>query len=121
MANSRWDIMISVDIGAFLRERRLANGLSQAQLARRAGTSQAFISQLENGEKSPTFDTATRLLRVMGEELRLDTAPTAHRYDRRDLAAELARPMDERLAGALAWNRFGSAIGGAARRAATDT
>jgi transcriptional regulator with XRE-family HTH domain len=104
-----------MDVGAFLRERRIANGLSQAQLARRAGTSQAFVSQLENGEKSPTFDTATRLLRVMGEDLQLASAPTAHRYDRRDLASEIERPMDERLAGALAWNQFGEAIAGTAR------
>ena len=104
-----------MDVGTFLRERRIANGLSQAQLARRAGTSQAFISQLENGEKSPTFDTVTRLLTVMGEELRLDAVPTPHRYERQDLARELQRPMDERLAGALAWNEFAQAIAGAAR------
>jgi transcriptional regulator with XRE-family HTH domain len=105
-----------MEIGPFLRERRLANGLSQAQLARRAGTSQAFISQLENGDKSPTFETITRLLRVMGEDLRLGSLPTAHRYSRRDLAHEAGRPMEARLAGALAWNRFGQAIGGATRR-----
>ena len=105
-----------MEIGPFLRERRLANGLSQAQLARRAGTSQAFISQLENGDKSPTFETITRLLQVMGEDLRLEARPTAHRYSRSDLAQEAGRSVEERLAGALAWNRFGQAIGGAARR-----
>lgn len=108
-------MLLSMEIGAFLRERRIANGLTQAQLARRAGTSQAFVSQVENGEKSPTFDTATRLLRVMGEELRLEAAPAAHRYERRDLARELRRPMSERLAGALAWNRFAEGIGATAR------
>lgn len=103
--------------GSFLRERRRANGLSQAQLARRAGTSQSFVSQLENGEKSPTFDTLAKLLRVMGEDLELGSLPTPHRYRREDLAHQLGRPVEERLAGALAWNDFAEQIGGAARSA----
>jgi y4mF family transcriptional regulator len=103
-----------MDVGAFLRSRRLANGLTQAQLARRAGTSQAFVSQIENGDKSPTFDTLSRVLGVMGEELRLEAAPVAHRYRRTDLAVEARRSPEERLAGALAWNAFGDGIAGAA-------
>jgi transcriptional regulator with XRE-family HTH domain len=103
--------------GQFLRQRRLANGLSQTQLALRAGTSQSFISQLENGDKSPTVDTVERLLAVMGEELHLEASPVAHRYSRGDLAAELRRPVAARLAGALAWNDFGDEIAGAARTA----
>ncbi|WP_259312716.1 helix-turn-helix domain-containing protein [Capillimicrobium parvum] len=102
--------------GQFLRARRLVNGLTQAQLARRAGTSQAFVSQIENGEKSPTVDTLSRLLGVMGEDLRLEAAPTAHRYRRADLAAEAGRAPEERLAGALAWNEFGTELAGAAQK-----
>lgn len=105
-----------MDAGAFLRSRRLANGLTQAQLARRAGTSQAFVSQVENGAKSPTFDTLSGLLSVMGEELRLEASPVAHRYRRTDLAAEGRRSPEERLAGALAWNAFGDELAGAAVR-----
>lgn len=102
--------------GPFLRARRLVSGLSQAQLARRAGTSQAFISQIETGEKSPTVDTLGRLLAVMGDELRLESVPMRHRYRRHDLAAEARRSPAERLEGALAWNAFGADIGGTARR-----
>jgi transcriptional regulator with XRE-family HTH domain len=108
--------MLLMQPGPFLRERRLVNGLSQAQLARRAGTSQPFLSQIETGEKSPTVDTLSRLLAVMGEQLRLESVPMAHRYRRADLAAEARRSPAERLAGALAWNEFGAEIGGAARR-----
>jgi transcriptional regulator with XRE-family HTH domain len=104
------------EAGRFLRDRRRANGLSQAQLARRAGTSQGAISMIERGRKSPTMETLDRLLRVMGEELRLETTPTPHRYERADLAHELERPMSERLEGALAWNDFAREIAGAASR-----
>jgi transcriptional regulator with XRE-family HTH domain len=105
------------DPGALIRERRLARGLSQEQLARRAGTSQAAISKLENGETSPSIETLARILRVMGEQLSLTTSPTDHRYSRADLAREVRRPMRERLEGALAWNDFAGEIGGAAARA----
>lgn len=104
------------DAGRFLRERRLANGLSQAQLARRAGTSQGAISMIERGRKSPTIETLDRLLRVMGERLHLDATPTPHRFVRADLAHEVDRPMSERLEGALAWNDFAQEIAGAAAR-----
>ena len=55
------------------RERR---GLSQADLGRRAGYSDAFISMLERGKKFGTFDTLDRLakaLNVAPENLLADT------------------------------------------------
>ena len=53
--------------GRVIRERRLANGLTQKQLAIPAGSTQAAISRLERDEVSPTFETFERLLEVMGE------------------------------------------------------
>ncbi|MGZ8650005.1 MAG: helix-turn-helix domain-containing protein, partial [Solirubrobacteraceae bacterium] len=52
--------------GAILRERRRAHGLTQAQLALRAGSTQAAISRLERDSLSPTFDTFARLIAAMG-------------------------------------------------------
>src|SRR5262245_30928178 len=63
---SRYSGLVSA--GTLIRERRQANGLSQAKLARRAGSTQAALSRLERDEVSPTFDTVARLLAVMGEE-----------------------------------------------------
>ena len=48
--------------------RRKAN-LSQRELARRAGTTQATISRIEEGLISPRFDTLERLLDACGFEL----------------------------------------------------
>jgi len=54
---------------ALLGRVRGAAGLSQTELARRAGTSRTTVSAYENGRKSPTLDTAHRLLDEAGYEL----------------------------------------------------
>jgi transcriptional regulator with XRE-family HTH domain len=100
--------------GRLLRAARERHHVSQAALAHRAGTSQRHISRIERGDVSPSVDTLARLLAMVGEELRLETIPSPHRYSRDDLAHELERSMAERLEGALAWNDFAQEIGGAA-------
>lgn len=60
-----------------IRRARLAAGLTQAQLARRAGTSQSAVAAYESGAKTPTVDTLERLLRAAGQ--RLEAAPAAAR------------------------------------------
>jgi transcriptional regulator with XRE-family HTH domain len=57
-------------MGANLLERvRHQAGLSQEELAARAGTSRTTISAYEHGRKSPTLATASRLLATAGFEL----------------------------------------------------
>jgi transcriptional regulator with XRE-family HTH domain len=59
---------------AYLLERaRRARGLTQAQLAERAGTSQATLSAYERGLKSPTLKVAARILAAADHELTLRT------------------------------------------------
>ena len=48
---------------------RHAAGLTQDELARRAGTSRTAVSAYEHGRKSPTLATASRLLAESGFEL----------------------------------------------------
>jgi len=47
---------------ALLREARTRAGLSQRQLAKRAGTAQSVVARIERGQTSPTWDTLERLL-----------------------------------------------------------
>jgi transcriptional regulator with XRE-family HTH domain len=62
--------------GATLLERvRKQAGLSQVELARRAGTSRTAVSAYEHGRKSPSVDTLERLLAGAGFEL--DARPRA--------------------------------------------
>ncbi|MGH3260693.1 MAG: helix-turn-helix transcriptional regulator, partial [Trebonia sp.] len=59
------------------RVRREA-GLSQDELARRAGTSRPTLSAYENGRKSPTLETVQRLLREAGYDLDATRRITFH-------------------------------------------
>jgi hypothetical protein len=56
---------------------RRRRGLTQADLARRAGTSQPVVSAYEHGRRDPTVGTLQRLLDAAGEQLRItaDVAP----------------------------------------------
>jgi transcriptional regulator with XRE-family HTH domain len=49
-----------------LKQAREAAGLSQAALARRAGTSRPALSAYEHGRKSPTLQTAARIVAAAG-------------------------------------------------------
>jgi transcriptional regulator with XRE-family HTH domain len=108
---------MDVDAGQFIRERRVANGLTQAQLALRAGSTQAALSRLERGELSPTFETFERLLGVMGEEAEVVIHRQEGEHDPQRLSELRRRPTEERLALALSWNRLAGEVAQAGRRA----
>lgn len=48
---------------------RIRAGLTQAELAKRVGTSQANISKLEHGTLNPSFDMAQRVAAGLGKRL----------------------------------------------------
>ncbi len=58
-----------------VRSARKAAGLSQLQLASRAGTSQPAIARYEAGLVSPDLDTLARLLHACGHRLVVDSVP----------------------------------------------
>lgn len=53
-------------VGAAIRERRLAGGLTLVGLAERAGLSQPFLSQVENGRAAPSMDSLHRIASALG-------------------------------------------------------
>jgi len=57
--------------GHLIRLVRLQQRLSQRELARRAGTSQAAIAAYEAGRRSPTLETLARIVRAGGLDLRI--------------------------------------------------
>ena len=60
-----------------LRHVRRRRGLTQAELARRAGTSQPVISAYEHGRRDPTFSTLERLVEAGGERLQIGASVVA--------------------------------------------
>ena len=74
-------------IGLLISKARTNSGLTQAELATRAGTSQAAIARYESDRVSPSVSTLERVLRAAGEELVISSA----RGNQMDLSSEKAQ------------------------------
>lgn len=58
-----------IPIGAFVKERRQASGMTQPELAALAGVGLRFIVELERGKPTMRMDTVNAVLRVFGKQL----------------------------------------------------
>ena len=65
-----------MDTGSLLREARKRAGLSQSELARRAGVPQSVVSEYEAGNRQPAVPTLARLVAATGHELKLSLEQT---------------------------------------------
>jgi transcriptional regulator with XRE-family HTH domain len=105
----------ALDSGYLLRSARARAGLSQRELARRAGTAQSVVARIELGVTKPATDTLERLLDAAGFGLSVSLVPrrkaTTHMLD--DVARILAMTPEDRLREVANAGRFLSA----ARRA----
>jgi transcriptional regulator with XRE-family HTH domain len=72
---SRWSEIVA------RRERRLDLGLSQTEVAARAGMTQPALSRLEAGGAVPTIPVLDRIAVALGAELVLTIAPTQPERD----------------------------------------
>jgi ribosome-binding protein aMBF1 (putative translation factor) len=64
-------------LGRAVRERRLALGLSQVELATRAGMTQPALSRLEAGGVIPTIPLLDRISAALDADLIVEIAPHA--------------------------------------------
>lgn len=65
-------------IAALLRDTRCASGLTQSELAVRAGTSQPAVNRYERGAALPSLPTLERLVRAAGRSLVVKTTLRSH-------------------------------------------
>lgn len=88
-----------------LREARKRSGLTQAELARRAGVPQSTVGRIESGLRDPSTELLERLIRAAGFELRVALGEpdpgTESLFER-----TLRRTPTERLADATRAARF---------------
>lgn len=84
-------------VGDVIRMARRQSGLTQSELARRAGTTQAVISRLESGAPSPRIGTVESVLEAMGRRLRIDAPPARPSIDETLVARQLRLTPAQRL------------------------
>jgi hypothetical protein len=87
---TRWPVW------ALIREARRRAGITQAELARRVGTSQPAIARYERARSMPDLPTLHRIVEACGLELRLELAESD---PQQEAAARIAleRTPEERL------------------------
>lgn len=104
-----------MDAAELVRRCRLDAGLTQQQLAVRAGTTKTAVSRLEAGHLSPSFETVGRLLLCMGYDLDVTATPMTPRTDPAQLDAVAGLTPTQRLDHALASQSALADLLGAAR------
>jgi transcriptional regulator with XRE-family HTH domain len=86
-----------MEADALIRHARGAAGLTQADLARRLGTSQPAIVKLERAGANPTVRTLDRVLRATGHRLELSAPTWSPGVDESLIRKQLELPPAERL------------------------
>jgi transcriptional regulator with XRE-family HTH domain len=86
-------------IGDLVRKARRRAGISQRELAQRAGTAQSVVARIEAGSTSPTWETLSRLVAAAGFELRadLELRPITGSHMLDDVARILRLTPEQRL------------------------
>lgn len=90
--------------GDLIREARKRAGLTQAELAGRAGTTQSSIARWESGRTQPGFDTVRRLALVCGLDATVGLIP-ADEHDRSLLNETMRLTPQQRYERLRAWRR----------------
>ena len=74
--NDLKDTVEEFDPGYELRKKilllRLDEGLSQEELAARAGMRQSVISKIENGESEPRIETVNKIAKALNRKVKID-------------------------------------------------
>jgi transcriptional regulator with XRE-family HTH domain len=91
-------MLTSMSPSVLVRSARKSAGLTQAELAERAGVTQPVIARLERGGGNPTFTTLERVLHAAGHRLELSAVHQGLRtVDETLIAQQLALSPAERI------------------------
>lgn len=66
---------LAKEIGSMVRAYRKRRGISQIQLSRKSGISQANISKFENGEYNISLSQLERLIRALNAHIVMEVKP----------------------------------------------
>jgi transcriptional regulator with XRE-family HTH domain len=91
-------MLMSMSPSVLVRNARKQSGLTQAELAERAGVTQSVIARLERGAGNPTFLTLERVLHAAGHRLELSAVHQGlTTVDETLIEQQLALPPAERI------------------------
>ena len=102
---------------ALIRNARRQAELTQVELGRRLGLSQAAVAKLERSDANPTISTLARVLRATGHRLALEAAPWHPSIDVSLVRKHLELTPAQRLAGIEVMYEEGRALALAGERA----
>jgi transcriptional regulator with XRE-family HTH domain len=102
---------------SLLRQARGEAGLTQAQLARRLGVSQAAVAKLERPHANPTIATLEHALGAVGRRLVLSTEPIRRGVDETLVFEQLRLTPQQRLEQLESMYRWGRELQLAGARA----
>ena len=112
---------------ALVRDARLRAGLTQRELAAKAGVEQPVIARIERAGSNPTLQTLTWIVRAAGFRVRMILEPmtlpdpVVERYkqdvDRTLLRENLKRSVDERIRSLGEWQEVTAQLQEATKRA----
>lgn len=108
-------MLLAVHSEQLIRKSRLEDGVTQAELARRLGTTQSAIARLETPGGNPRLATLERALEALGRRLEI-SAPRSD-VDVAQIDSQLALTPAERLRRHDAASRNLRSLLGSARRA----
>jgi transcriptional regulator with XRE-family HTH domain len=60
---------LAAEVGALIRQLRVAAGLSQEEFADRCGVHRTYIGSIERGEKAITIETAQKIVEALNISL----------------------------------------------------
>jgi transcriptional regulator with XRE-family HTH domain len=104
--------------GELIKEARRRSRISQRELGRRAGTSQAAISRIESGREEPTFERLEQILAGLGWRAVIELEPIAiHDEEPRRLYADVDGDPGIRLEGGFNMIEFANELFGKAKAA----
>jgi len=111
-------MLTSMSPSVLVRAARKRAGLTQAELAERAGVTQSVIARLERGGGNPTFLTLERVLHAAGHRLELNAVHQGlGTVDETLIAQQLALPPVERLQALDARQKTAGTLAAAGARA----
>lgn len=116
-----------MDIASIISDARARAGLTQQELAKRAGTAQSAIARIERGHARPGLETAQRLVAAAGFDLNITLSPRHVQNDpvvevyKRDvdrslLRENLGKSVDRRLRDMEAFRKSAAELREATRR-----